>query len=225
MADHWHDPAFAREWDRSNGRANPITALIDQYCAHGERVLDLGIGTGLVESNLLARRPDLRVDGVDASDAMLELASERLGPMGDAARLIRHDLADVATLVLPEVAYPAVISVQVLHHLPHDRQREVIRFAWDTLRPGGLFILMERLRIDAERHRSVYAATLAWLGEASGRAGEDTEAFFTRLASKEDYPATLDEAMEWLREAGFAAACLHLMLDRAVLGGGKPIGQ
>src|SRR5690606_1880256 len=40
-----------------------------------------------------------------------------------------------------------VISVQTLHHLPHPKQKEVYRFVHRRLEPGGLFLLMDRIKL------------------------------------------------------------------------------
>ena len=60
--------------------------------AEGVRsVLDLCCGTGLLASELIAR--GYRVAGVDASDAMLDLARKRLGPEVPLSRMTLPDLA------------------------------------------------------------------------------------------------------------------------------------
>jgi hypothetical protein len=41
----------------------------------------------------------------------------------------------------------------------------------------------------------------------SGWSGND---FLHKLQKKEDHPASLENQLVWLREAGFAATCLHV---------------
>lgn len=45
--------------------------------------------------------------------------------------------------------------------------------------------------------------------------------FLERLQNKEDYPASLEEHLDWLRCAGLSATCLHLHLHRALIAGKK----
>lgn len=64
---------------------------------------------------------------------MLDLARPRLDPAR--CQLIQHDMGDTDTLAVPMVQ--AVISVQMLHQLPHDKQKAVYRFVHQHLEPGG----------------------------------------------------------------------------------------
>jgi hypothetical protein len=43
-----------------------------------------------------------------------------------------------------------------------------------------------------------------------------------RLSHKNEYAATLEQHLAWMREAGFAATCLHLQLNRALMAGVTP---
>ena len=98
----------------------------------------------------------------------------------------------------------------------------MIRRAYDVLETGGLFLLMERVQIDAERLTGVYAAMWERLERvADVKSGWDPERYLQRLRDKADHVATLDDHLAWLRETGFAAACLDLRLDRALFVGVK----
>jgi SAM-dependent methyltransferase len=230
MVDRWHDPDFANAWDSSVAVGNPtraehldiLLAVLSGYYRPGATILDLGIGSGQVEELLFERLPDARVVGVDGSAAMLALARQRLQPVADRCTFIQHDFADIDALRLPAPAYPIVISVQALHHAPHEQQRAVVHFAHDVLEAGGLFLLMERIMIDAARLPAVYAALWERLERVSDvKSGWDPARYLQRLRDKEDHVVALEEHLGWLRAAGFAAACVHLHLDRALLVGVK----
>jgi trans-aconitate 2-methyltransferase len=91
-------------------------------------VLDVGCGTGRVTEQLLARVPAGRVLAIDASQAMVDLARERLG--NRAAVWCQ----DVLELELDEPV-DAIVSTAALHWVPdHDRLWQVLAGA---LRPGG----------------------------------------------------------------------------------------
>ncbi|GHO56867.1 hypothetical protein [Ktedonobacter robiniae] len=45
--------------------------------------------------------------------------------------------------------------------------------------------------------------------------------FLERLQGKEDYPASLEEHLDWLRRAGLPATCLPLHLRHALIAGKK----
>ena len=231
MVDRWHDPDFATAWDRGAAVGNPIRAehldillsILEREYRPGTAILDLGIGSGQVEAALFERLPDARVVGVDGSAAMIALAHERLRPYADHTTIVKHDFVDIAGLQLPPHEYGIVISVQALHHIPHEHQRPVIQYAHDVLPAGGLFLLMERVLIDAEHLPHVYAALWERLERvADVKSGWDPVRYLQRLRDKADHVAALEDHLAWLRAAGFAAACLHLHLDRALLIGVKP---
>lgn len=95
-------------------------------------VLDLCCGTGLLADELIAR--GYRVVGVDASDAMLAIARERLGP--DAA-LRRMTLPDLAV----EGVFDAVVcTFDGLNYLSPDELRVTIAEVAHRLRPAGWLV-------------------------------------------------------------------------------------
>ena len=95
-------------------------------------VLDLCCGTGLLARELIAR--GYRVVGVDASDAMLALARERLGP--DVA-LSRSTLPD---LTVEGVFDAAVCTFDGFNYLDPDELRPTLAAVAKHLRPGGWLV-------------------------------------------------------------------------------------
>ena len=95
-------------------------------------VLDLCCGTGLLAAELIAR--GYRVVGVDASEAMLALARERLGP----------DVV-LSRMALPELAVEggfdaAVCTFDGLNYLAPDEFRLTLDAVAVCLRPGGWLV-------------------------------------------------------------------------------------
>jgi predicted TPR repeat methyltransferase len=95
-------------------------------------VLDLCCGTGLLAGELVAR--DYRVVGVDASDAMLTLARERLGPEVVLRRMTLPDLA------VEGVFDAAVCTFDGLNYLTPDELRLTMAAVAGCLRPGGWLV-------------------------------------------------------------------------------------
>jgi tRNA (cmo5U34)-methyltransferase len=81
------------------------------------RVLELGTGTGETAVRILAQHPAAEWVGIDASEAMLARARERL-PRADlrAARLEDP---------LPEGPFDLVVSVLAVHHLAGEAKRSL----------------------------------------------------------------------------------------------------
>jgi SAM-dependent methyltransferase len=229
--DDWENPEFARHWDAVVSAANSsraeqldiLAAIVERGYVPGIRILDLGLGSGLVELTLFNRFPEAQIVGVEQSEAMIALAEQRLAPYADRCQIVRHDLADIENLTLPKGIYSVAFSVQTLHHLPHEAQQAVYQFVARLLPPGGVFLHMERVALDAEAFADVIpAAWEALEGRAEVKSGGTAEDFLARLRHKSEYAATLEQHLAWLRAAGFAATCLHLQLNRALMVGAKP---
>ena len=95
-------------------------------------VLDLCCGTGLLAGELIAR--GYRVVGVDASDAMLALARERLGPEAALSRITLPDLA------VEGVFDAAVCTFDGLNYLSPDDLRLTVDAVAGCVRPAGWLV-------------------------------------------------------------------------------------
>jgi tRNA (cmo5U34)-methyltransferase len=99
------------------------------------RVLELGTGTGETALRVLARQPGASWVGVDASEAMLRRARERL-PDAD-LRVARLEDA------LPTGPFDLAVSALAVHHLRAPAKRDLFRRVGAVLRPGGRFVLAD----------------------------------------------------------------------------------
>ncbi|MCA9880401.1 MAG: methyltransferase domain-containing protein [Thermomicrobiales bacterium] len=119
--------------------ATRCLALLD--LAPGERVLELGCGTGVFLPALAtAVRPTGQVVGLDHNPGFLEEARQRVAATGGSA-LVTFEEADATRLPFPDASFDAVHVERVLMHLPDPDAalREVRR----VLRPGGRFVAAE----------------------------------------------------------------------------------
>jgi ubiquinone/menaquinone biosynthesis C-methylase UbiE len=101
----------------------------------GDRVLDVGCGTGTLLAALLQRDPATAAVGTDISLAMLQVARAKLGP---SVPLIA---ADVECLPLADAAFDIVVSSSSMHywHRVDVALHEILR----VLRPGGRLVLTD----------------------------------------------------------------------------------
>jgi SAM-dependent methyltransferase len=108
----------------------------------GQRVLDVGCGTGVVTRDL-ARRvgPGGRVVGVDPSRALVAEARRRARAAGVGARC-RFRPGDGTRLPFPDGSFDATVAVTVLLHVPASARilAEMIR----VTRPGGRVAVMDQ---------------------------------------------------------------------------------
>lgn len=82
-----------------------------------DKVADIGCGPGDVMLRLAAARPDIRITAIDGSRAMIELARQAVRAAGREAQITAIQ-GYIPGLALPEHDFDAVLSKDLLHHLP-----------------------------------------------------------------------------------------------------------
>jgi ubiquinone/menaquinone biosynthesis C-methylase UbiE len=106
----------------------------------GDRVIDVGCGSGVLLERVLAEWRGVAAAGVDLTPEMLQLA--RRERRWEAAPLLTA--ADVGFLPFPDFHFDAALSTSSLHHWPDADLglREIAR----VVRPGGSLILTDWCR-------------------------------------------------------------------------------
>ncbi len=148
---------IAAEYDR-NRPAYP-DALVDQACevAHirdGDRVLEIGCGTGQLTRSLLVR--GLRVTALEPGDQLILLAGENLRDAGD-VELVHTRFEDAQ---LPRESYEAVFSASAIHWVDPDLSWRKIA---DALAPGGTLALIQYFGLKEQRSADDQEALLSAL--------------------------------------------------------------
>jgi ubiquinone/menaquinone biosynthesis C-methylase UbiE len=100
----------------------------------GERVLDLGCGTGTLAIWLKQTVPGALVTGVDADEAVLTRARRKALQAGVEVRL---DRAMAEQLPYPDASFERVVSSLFFHHLQPNEKRVTLREVYRVLAPGG----------------------------------------------------------------------------------------
>jgi arsenite methyltransferase len=150
----------------------------------GEHVLDVGCGPGFYVKELLDQvGVDGSVTGVDVSRAMLAVAAKRV----DGHDNVAFYEAEATKLPVPDGAFDAAVSVQVLEYVPDVAAAlaEIHR----VLRPGGRIVIWD-----------VDWATVSWHTGDQARMQRMLDAWDHHLAHP-SMPRTLTSR---LHEAGFA---------------------
>ena len=127
-----YDRVMALTMREPRWRPQLATAVLDGL-EDGDVVVDVGCGTATQAIDLAARRPGVRVTGVDGDPEILRLA--RAKPGADRVELRE---GDATALPLEDGSAAAVICSLLLHHLPPGPKRAALREARRVLRPGGV---------------------------------------------------------------------------------------
>lgn len=133
----------------------------------GQRVLDIGCGTG----DMLRYLPAVRYVGYDLSPAYIARARERFGDRGEfRCSAVSDDLA------AGEAGFDLAIAHGVLHHLDDAEAASLFRVARRALRPGGRLVTFDGCFTDDQS-----AAARLLLSLDRGRHVRDRDAY-ERLA-------------------------------------------
>ena len=117
----------------SHARALYPYLLQEIIHAWGDRVLDLGCGTGALAAQVLSEEPHRQVTGLDLSEQMLARARARLG---DRAALVQGDSEH---LPFPDRSFDVVYCCDSFHYYPDPAA--VIAEVGRVLEFGGVFLL------------------------------------------------------------------------------------
>ncbi|MFC3892460.1 SAM-dependent methyltransferase [Lentzea rhizosphaerae] len=132
--------------------ADAMTDLVIERLAvtPGQRVLDLGCGTG-APAVRLAESAHVEVVGITISNEQLEIAQARAEAAGLADR-VRFELVDAMKMEFDAESFDAVLAIESLEHMPD--QRHVLRSITGILRPGGRFVCAQPMlhRVNDEEH-------------------------------------------------------------------------
>lgn len=180
-------------------------------------VLDLGAGTGLFSDMVARRFVRAHITLIDISPGMMDRARARLGE----GERFSYRVADLAGVRLPKPV-DAVISALAIHHLSDDDKSALYARAYQSLRPGGIFVNAEQVAgpsavLQQRMHWN-------WLADARALGASEAEIGQALVRMREDRPATLETQLDWLRRIGFAEVdCVWKRGMFAVFSGQMPV--
>jgi len=142
MDDEQQAVAYARA-DFSASNQFFVDGLIRDVHEHLHATVDIGCGPGDVVTRLARAAPHIHVTAVDGSEPMIALAREAVRAAGLDDRITLMQ-ARVPGLPLEDHSFDAVLSKDLLHHLPDPAVlwREVIRLG----KPGAAVHVMDLVR-------------------------------------------------------------------------------
>jgi ubiquinone/menaquinone biosynthesis C-methylase UbiE len=132
-------------------------AKLDAVVAPGERVVELGCGTGSPVGLALAAR--FSYSGVDASAGMLGRARARLPH----ATFVHCDMEEVS---FPVASLGGVVALYSIVHVPRERHAGLFGAIASWLRPGGVLVATVHSRDDEDDFEPNWlgAGPMRWSG-------------------------------------------------------------
>jgi SAM-dependent methyltransferase len=133
--DVWRSDRYANSWERYQRATKRFAAFkLTEILGGGERILDLGCGSGEFLNLLASKRSDFSLVGIDRSIAALGLARRRSS--SQPAILVR---ADAKQLPFEPRQFDIVVLFGLLEHVQsyHDLLAEIHR----VMKAGGLALI------------------------------------------------------------------------------------
>jgi ubiquinone/menaquinone biosynthesis C-methylase UbiE len=186
---------IAAEYDRH--RPGYPDELVDQACqvagiGSGDRVLEVGCGSGQLTRALLAR--GLHVTAVEPGKSLIALARQNL----EGAGAVEFVNAPFEEAELPREHFQAVFCASAFHWVD---PKVSWQKAADVLVPGGTLALVQYLGIEEARTKKDQEALLGALGKVAPDIAANWPAYRdlgATLAGMEQRRGNVSEAWAWL---------------------------
>jgi ubiquinone/menaquinone biosynthesis C-methylase UbiE len=146
----------------TGGRLDQIKDRIAETIEPGERVLDIGCGTGTLAVRCLKR--GALVTGLDSSSCMLEQAEKNAASAGveDRLTLVQDSVTQLRKHFKDE-SFDVVTSTMALGEFPREYLNYILRDSKRILRPGGRLIIADEVWPERFIPRLLYQAGLVLL--------------------------------------------------------------
>jgi demethylmenaquinone methyltransferase/2-methoxy-6-polyprenyl-1,4-benzoquinol methylase len=125
------------------GRVGPAYDRLAARIKVGQRVLDIGCGTGAL--TVRAARRGARVVGIDVNSQMLAIAQQRVDDLPDEVDVELHEIGVVELDCETAESYDVAMSGLCLSELTVGERAFALREAQRLLRPGGLLLVADEV--------------------------------------------------------------------------------
>jgi ubiquinone/menaquinone biosynthesis C-methylase UbiE len=122
-------------------------------------ILDLGTGPGYLPIEIVKRSPSIKVDGIDLTQELINIAQENAVRAGIADRL-HFEVGNAAKLRFEDCSYDMVISTGMLHTLKNPIK--VLRECYRVLRPDGEVWIYDPAQVSSQIDKRRWKASFTF---------------------------------------------------------------
>ncbi len=181
-----HLETYARFFARFKMRFDPMFPRLERHGPDRGLVLDIGCGYGVPAAWLMARKPHLRVIGLEPHPKRAAVARHVFGERGEVLTAAAPDLPP-----LPAPA-DAALMLDVVHHLTDEDFRKTLRSLAERLRPGARLLLRATVPGSGREPWPVRLESWKW-----------------KIGGRKAYLRTAAELENALAQTGFKVECVE----------------
>ncbi len=138
---HWLTPFYDSLFKWSMREETTKSRLIERaHIQPGQRVLDLGCGTGTLAVMIKQFVPEAQVIGLDGDEQVLTIARKK-AEQANVNIQLDHGLA--YELPYPDHSFDVILSSFVIHHLTSEDKLRAFKEVRRVLRPDGWFHILD----------------------------------------------------------------------------------
>lgn len=194
-----------------------IAVSVAKAANDSPNILDVGAGTGLLSAFVMEKYPKATLTLVDISKKMLEMARVRFEKYPNVTYIVddytKHDFTE---------KFDIVISSLSIHHLTDMEKKHLYERIFSLLKTDGVFVNADQVLGSTPYIDELYKTDWKQKVESSGLARHEIMSAYER--TKLDKMSTLEEQLDWLKEAGFSDVdCVYKYFNFVVLYGRKLI--
>ncbi|MPM46875.1 tRNA (cmo5U34)-methyltransferase [bioreactor metagenome] len=166
-------------------------------------LLDLGCGTGLELDEIFKIKPNIKVTGIDLTQAMLDKLKQKHPNKN--LKLINESYFDYDFGICK---YDAAVSFQTLHHFSHEDKLKLYKKIFNALKTNGEYIECDYMVESQEDEDFYYSENKRIREEQNIPEGE----FYHY-----DTPCTIDNQIKLLTKAGFKVVKKHWRMENTTI--------
>lgn len=178
-----------------------VSELATTFYQPQSKIYDFGCSTGLVLSNLAQcwPFPEFSLVGIDASEAMIAKAKERLAAVPSSPKIEFRCENMLQTLV---VDASVIIMNYTLQFIPLELRQAFLVHLLEGLRPGGILLISEKT---TSSNQIMEPLEVSYYEDFKKRNGYSEMEISQKRKALEDVliPRSLEQNIDSLRQAGF----------------------
>ena len=183
MRQHWDELAEGYSQGRDLSAVDMrVMELLNMKA--GQKMLEIGFGSGTTAKNLVERNSQIDYFGLDLSLNFINIARRRLGTQFKPAQ------GNALMIPFKNSSFDFVLEMDAIHHFPSHIISDTVKEIFRILKPGGTFISAEDWGCEPSNEREVLARKIQDYRHLQSRGLE--------------YHPTDAEWLEIFRNAGFA---------------------